>query len=117
VEHRGVDGSANPYLALAVIVGAMLDGIDRKLDPGVPNSSNLYTVGQEELDRRGIRPMPPTLLHAVEALEADPVIRQALGKTNDGDYLDYFASVKRQEFFSFHSQVTPWEVERYLTLF
>jgi glutamine synthetase len=117
VEHRGVDGSANPYLALAVIVGAMLDGIDRKLDPGTPNSSNLYTVGQEELDKRGIRPMPPTLLHAVEVLEADPVLRAALGKTRDGDYIDYYASVKRQEFFSFHSQVTPWEVERYLTLF
>lgn len=60
--------------------------------------------------------MPPTLLHAVEALEADPVMRAALGKTGDGDYVDYYAATKRQEFFEFHAQVTPWEVERYLTL-
>jgi glutamine synthetase len=44
------------------------------------------------------------------------VLRSALGKTPDGEYIDYFAAVKRAEFFEFHSQVTPWEVERYLTL-
>ncbi len=116
VEHRGVDGSANPYLALAAMIGAGLDGIDRQIDPGPPNSSNLFDLGPAELAARGITSMPPTLLHAVEAMEADPVIREALGKTADGDYIDYFAETKRQEFFDFHAQVTPWEVDRYLAL-
>jgi len=116
VEHRGVDGSANPYLALSAMIGAGLDGIDREIDPGPPNTANLFALSPAELAARGIVAMPPTLLHAVEALEADPVIRDALGKTNDGDYIDYFAAIKRQEFFDFHAQVTPWEVDRYLAL-
>jgi glutamine synthetase len=117
VEHRGVDGSANPYLAIAAMIGAGLDGIDRQLDPGPPNAANLFSLSPAELDERGIRSMPPTLLHAVEALEADSVLRAALGKTPDGEYLDYYAAIKRHEFFDFHAQVTPWEVERYTSLF
>ena len=116
VEHRGVDGSANPYLALAAMIGAGLDGIDREIDPGPPNPPTCSPCAPAELAARGIVSMPPTLLHAVEALEADPVIRAALGKTADGDYIDYFAETKRQEFFDFHAQVTPWEVDRYLAL-
>ena len=61
--------------------------------------------------------MPPTLLHAVDELVEDDVLRSVLGKTPDGDYVDYFAKVKRQEFQAWHSQVSEWEVERYLTLF
>jgi glutamine synthetase len=114
VEHRGVDGSANPYLALAAIIGAGLDGVDREIDPGPPNSSNLFDQSPSELAARGIASMPPTLLHAVEAMEVDPVIRDALGKTPGGDYIDYYAEIKRTEFFDFHAQVTPWEVDRYL---
>ncbi len=69
-----------------------------------------------EVSRRGIRSMPPTLLHAVDELVADDVLRDALGKTPDGDYVDYYADVKRAEFHAWHSVVTDWEVERYLTL-
>jgi glutamine synthetase len=54
VEHRGVDGSANPYLALAAIVGAGLDGVDRELDPGPPNTANLFALASSELAARGI---------------------------------------------------------------
>jgi glutamine synthetase len=45
------------------------------------------------------------------------VLREALGKTPDGDYIDYYAQVKREEFHAWHSVVSDWEVERYLTLF
>jgi glutamine synthetase len=45
------------------------------------------------------------------------VLREALGKTPDGDYIDYYAQVKRDEFRAWHAGVTSWEVERYLTLF
>ena len=48
---------------------------------------------------------------------ADDVLREALGKTPDGDYIDYYAKVKREEFRAWHSVVSDWEVERYLTLF
>ena len=61
--------------------------------------------------------LPPTLLHAMDELVADDVLREALGKTPDGDYIDYYAKVKREEFHAWHSVVSDWEVERYLTLF
>jgi glutamine synthetase len=117
VENRAVDGSANPYLAMAVQLAAGLDGIDRGLDPGEPNKDNLYLLSAEDVARRGIRTMPPTLLHAMDELAADDVLRDALGKTPGGDYVDYYAQVKRAEFHDWHSVVSDWEVEHYLTLF
>jgi glutamine synthetase len=117
VENRTVDGAANPYLAMAVQLAAGLDGIDRKLDPGEPNRDNLHAVSAEEAERRGIRSLPPTLLHAADELVGDQVLREALGKTPDGDYIDYYAKVKRDEFRAWHSVVTDWETEHYLTLF
>jgi glutamine synthetase len=117
VENRACDGSANPYLALAVQLAAGLDGIDRGLDPGEPNRDNLHTVPPEIVAGRGIRVLPPTLLHAADELVADDVLREALGKTPGGDYIDYYAQVKRDEFRAWHSVVSDWEVERYLTLF
>jgi glutamine synthetase len=117
VENRACDGAANPYLALAAQLAAGLDGIDRGLDPGEPNRDNLHALPAEEVTGRGIRTLPPTLLHAVDELVADDVLREALGKTPDGDYADYYAKVKREEFRAWHSVVSDWEVERYLTLF
>ena len=117
VENRACDGAANPYLALAVQLAAGLDGIDRGLDPGEPNRDNLHTVPADQVAARGIKSLPPTLLHAADELVADDVLREALGKTPDGDYIDYYAQVKRDEFRAWHSVVSDWEVERYLTLF
>jgi glutamine synthetase len=117
VENRACDGSANPYLAMAAQLAAGLDGIDRGLDPGEPNRDNLHVLSAEEVASRGIRVLPPTLLHAADELVADGVLREALGKTPGGDYVDYYAKVKREEFHAWHSVVTDWEVERYLTLF
>jgi glutamine synthetase len=117
VENRACDGAANPYLAMTVQLAAGLDGIDRAIDPGAPNLDNLYLLSSAEIAARGIKVMPPTLLHAVDNLVDDGVLRTALGKTRDGDYIDYFADVKRREFFAWHSEVSTWEVDRYLTLF
>ena len=47
--------------------------------------------------------LPPTLLHAADELVTDDVLREALGKTPDGDYVDYFARVKREEFRAWHA--------------
>ena len=117
VENRACDGSANPYLALAVQLAAGLDGIDRKLDPGEPNRDNLFLMPPGDVAARGIKSLPPTLLHAADLLVGDDVLREALGKTPGGDYIDYYAKIKREEFQAWHSVVSDWEVERYLTLF
>ncbi|WP_369038018.1 hypothetical protein [Aeromicrobium sp. REDSEA-S32_B7] len=106
IELRGGDGSANPYLAAAGAIGAVLDGVERRLDPGAPG-------GSDDADRA---PLPLTLLHAVEALEADPAVSGVLDSVGP-DVARYFADLKREEFFTWHSQVSAWEVDHYLTAF
>jgi len=115
VEDRCIDGSANPYLTLSAIVAAGLDGIERRLNPGDPCELNLLKLTEEEAAERGLVSMPMTLWHALEHLEADDVLRDGLGKTPEGDYVDYFVATKRAEVRSSHSEVSPWELERYLS--
>lgn len=117
VENRGCDGSANPYLAITASVAAGMDGIDRGLDPGEPNCDNLFLIDQKVVAARGVARTPPTLVHAVDELTEDAVLREALGKTPQGDYVDYFAAIKREEFFGYHADVSSWEIDRYLTLY
>jgi glutamine synthetase len=117
VENRGVDGAANPYLAFTVQLAAGLDGIEKRTDPGEPNQDNLYTLDPKVIAKRRIKAMPPTLLHATDSLVKDPVLRAALGRVPAGDYIDYYAETKRQEFLDWHARVSAWETERYLTLF
>ncbi|WP_326731714.1 type III glutamate--ammonia ligase [Streptomyces phaeochromogenes] len=107
IELRGGDGAANPYLAAAATLAAGLDGIERALDPGVPGDG-AATAARPEL--------PPTLLHAVEALAADPVVSAALDSVGPG-VSQYFGGIKREEFFDWHATVGPWELDRYLTAF
>jgi glutamine synthetase len=116
VEHRGVDGSANPYLAAAVLLAAGLDGIDRDLHPGDPVSDNLFALQPEEVASRGIAHLPKTLDRAIDELIDDRVLRAALGAVPGGDFIDYFAGVKRAEFDAYHATVSEWEIDRYLTL-
>jgi glutamine synthetase len=117
IEDRTVDGSCNPYLAATAMIGAGLDGIEHDLDPGDPNSANLYTLSDEELAAAGIELLPANLLDATRELERCEALRAALGKTADGDYLDYYVKIKRREVQAAHEQITPWELERYLQLF
>ncbi len=117
IELRAVDGSANPYLAFTAVLAAGLDGVDRELDPGRPNADNLYALDADVIASRGITAMPPTLLHAVEALVEDDAMRAAFGNTGSEDYVDYFARVKSEEFREWHAKVSDWELDRYLSLF
>jgi glutamine synthetase len=117
IEDRTVDGSCNPYLAATAMLAAGLDGIERKLDPGDPNAANLYTLSDAERAAAGIELLPANLLDATRELERSDVLRSALGRTPDGDYLDYYVNVKRREVQSAHEQITPWELDRYLQLF
>jgi glutamine synthetase len=117
IEDRTVDGSCNPYLAATAMLAAGLDGIERELDAGKPNSANLYELSAEKRQAEGIDLLPANLLDATRELEKDDVLRKALGKTRDGDYVDYFIKVKRGEWQAAHEQITQWELDRYLSLF
>jgi glutamine synthetase len=115
VEDRTSDGSCNPYLAATVLLAAGLDGIERDLDPGDPNAGNLYTASDEDLQRMGIDLLPANLLDATRELQRDDVMREALGRARDEDYVDYFVSVKQDEWKRYHENVTPWELNEYLS--
>jgi glutamine synthetase len=117
IEHRGVCGSANPYLSTAAIMAAGMDGIERKLDPGAPVDTDLFALDDSAIDDLGIQRFPGTLADAVAHLPSDDVLRAAFGKVSDGDFVDYYARIKSAEFIEYHSVVSQWEIDRYLTLF
>ena len=113
IENRSADGAANPYLVMAVMLAAGLDGIDNKIDPGKRNDDNLYEVSADELRRREIGVLPRSLKEAVDCLEADEVIKQALGS----EYADYYIKVKNEEWRQYHNTVSEWEADNYLGLY
>jgi glutamine synthetase len=117
IEDRTIDGSCNPYLAAAAVLAAGLDGIENGLEPGEPNAENLYTVPYDDLVARGMQTLPTNLLAATCELEQDDMLREALGRGRDEDYVDYYIRVKRDEWNRYHEQVTPWEIREYLTRF
>ena len=75
LELRLPDGSMNPYLATAAILAAGMDGVERKLDPGAPINENLYEWSPEKLKQSGIKLLPQNLNEALDAFEADTVLR------------------------------------------
>ncbi|WP_432536183.1 type III glutamate--ammonia ligase [Kineococcus arenarius] len=105
VELRSGDGAASSHLAAAGALGAGLDGVRRALDPGTPGARP-----------EGAPLLPRTLLDAVHALESDPVVAGVLdGVDPRAGVARYYAELKREEFYTWHSRVSSWEVDRYLT--
>lgn len=116
VENRLVDGAANPYLAIAAQIAAGMHGIEQSLDPGSPYNQAQSERGAPEFGKQTTPvPLPATLWHALDYLEKDATLRDGLGKTPTGDYIDYFISVKQSELRDYHAAVSPWEIERYLS--
>ena len=113
VELRMPDPACNPYLALATTLRAGLDGIERKMDPGSPVNKNIYTMSYRERRRHKINELPSNLKEAVDCLEKDVLMTATLGE----HICEYFLKAKRDEWFDYIKQVSPWEVERYLTLY
>lgn len=105
VELRSGDGAASSHLAAAAALGAGLDGVRRDLDPGAPGARP-----------SGAPQLPRTLLDAVAALEADAVVSGVLDAVDPSAGVSaYYAELKREEFYAWHSRVSDWEVDRYLT--
>ena len=112
-EWRLPDASANPYLATAGLIAAGLDGIARRLDPGPACTDDLFEQPLPALRERGIGVLPQSLGEAVEALEADDVLREALGTTLSREFID----AKRAEWIAYARHVSEWEMRRYGELF
>lgn len=111
-EDRTVSAGCNPYLALAAYVAAGMDGIENRIDPGDPNLGNMYEQPLSEILKKGIQILPQSLLEAVQELRADQIVLDALGPVA-ADFIE----LKRKEWESYDAQVTPWEIDQYLTMF
>jgi glutamine synthetase len=112
-ESRNADGAVNPYLAAALVLAAGLEGIREKLDPGAPNEDNLYEISEQERAERGIEFLPQTLQEAVAAFQADPFVESVLGADLKAEFIRY----KLEEWNSYHLSISPWEIERYASMF
>ncbi|MGO2939241.1 MAG: type I glutamate--ammonia ligase [Pseudolactococcus laudensis] len=113
LELRAVDPTANPYLALAVLLECGLDGIERKLEAPAPVENNIYMMSGDERKVVGITDLPSTLHNAVKALREDDVVKAALGQhiyTN-------FVETKKVEWASYAQFVSQWEIDNYLYLY
>ena len=80
VEVKPVDATSNPYLALAAVLAAGMDGINRGLDPGEPTMVDPATLGEDERAARGIQPLPASPDEALDALEGDAFLIDAIGE-------------------------------------
>ena len=109
VELRSPDPSCNPYLAFAVCLAAGLDGIGRQLTPPPESCENLYAIAAD-LEAQGVRRLPGTLEAAIRALEADGTVTEALGEHVTGQYV----TGKLREWEEYRTQVSQWELDRYL---
>ncbi|MEM1110232.1 MAG: glutamine synthetase [Planctomycetota bacterium] len=101
VENRAVDMAVNPYLAATIMLHAGLEGIEQQLDPGQPFNNDLYQLDKEQLAEHGIKILPPTLLHALEAFDADPIAETALGSFKP-IYLEHKTKEWEQGFYLVH---------------
>ena len=110
---RSPDPACNPYLALAVLVGAAADGVEHTTLPGPAFSGSTYDLTPLERRERGIATLPKSLRQAIAELDDDAVVRSALG-----DHLYHaFRDAKLEEYERYRRAVHPWERERYLRLY
>jgi glutamine synthetase len=110
VELRTPDPSANPYLALATMLAAGLDGVRTEADWREPVHTNIWEMSFRERRRLRIDDLPRTLDEACDELEKDDVLTDALG----AHVTEHFLAAKRAEWREYHTQVSAWELERYL---
>ncbi|MBN1486272.1 MAG: glutamine synthetase [Anaerolineae bacterium] len=110
IELRCPDPSANPYLAFAATLATGMDGIKNNLKPQEAVNEDLYHFSREERENRDIATLPATLAEALDELQADAVLLNALGKP----ITDAFIRAKRAEWEEYRIQVTSWEIQRYL---
>ncbi len=113
IELRCPDPSCNPYLALAVMLKCGLDGVRRELPLPPPVEENLYQFDRKRLKQREVELLPSSLGEALEELQHDGIVQEALGE----HVYQRFLEAKQLEWDDYRKQVTPWEVRHYFPLY
>jgi glutamine synthetase len=113
LELKASDPSNNPYLALGGLIAAGLDGVAQELTPGEPSLIDPGNFSEAERAQRGIGRYPTTQAAALDALEADEVLMEALGPLLSTSYL----AVKRSEYAAFAAEDEAFEIHHHLYKF
>jgi glutamine synthetase len=111
-EIRCPDPACNPYLTFAALLHAGLEGVEQGYELPPPMESNLYKLTAEERKERGIVALPETLGEAIDELAGSELARKALGD----HVFDNYVKLKRAEWDDYRVQLTPWELEKYLSV-
>ena len=112
IEFRSPDPACNPYLAFSVMLAAGLEGIEKEYEAPEPIEENVYEMTEEERRRRGIDTLPANLLEAVKLTEKSELVRKALGD----HVFNAFIENKKIEWDHYRTQVTEFELNRYLPI-
>jgi len=111
-ELRSPDLSGNPYLQFAVMLAAGLKGIKEKMESPAPVEKNIYSLSEKEREKHGIEHLPESLGHALSLMPDSELVHNTLG-----DHIfENFLHVKHKEWEEYRTQVTKWEVDRYLPI-
>jgi glutamine synthetase len=110
IEYRAPDPACNPYLAFAVVLAAGLKGIEEGYQLPPEAATNLYTMTPEELASEGIRPLPASLADAIAIMEGSELVAETLGE----HVFEWFIRNKRAEWADYKTQVSQFELDRYL---
>jgi glutamine synthetase len=113
IEVRNPDPTCNPYLGLAVMLAAGLDGMDKKMVAPPAVDRNIYHMDDDERKTLGMESMPGSLLEAIYELDKNELIKDALG----AHIYEKFRENKMKEWQEYNIQVSPWEIAQYLTKF
>jgi glutamine synthetase len=110
IEFRSPDPACNPYLAFSVMLAAGLEGIEKGYQAPEPIEENVYEMSEEERKKHGIGTLPPNLLEAIHLAENSEVVRRALGE----HLFTAFIRNRKIEWDQYRTQVTEYEIEKYL---
>lgn len=110
IELRNPDPSCNPYLALAAILAAGLDGIENKIEPPAPVNKNIYEMDLDQRTKDGITSLPASLEEAINEMKNSKLVRETLGEHVFSKYIE----AKTKEWESYRMMVTKWEIDQYL---
>jgi glutamine synthetase len=109
-ELRNPDSAGNPYLQFAVMLAAGLKGVEKKIEPPEPVEKDIYSLSQRERELLEIETLPANLGHAISFMERSELMLETLG----AHIFDNFIYIKNAEWDEFRTQVSSWEIEKYL---
>jgi glutamine synthetase len=112
IEVRSVDTSANPYLAMAVLLNSGLDGIKNDLTALNPLKKNLFRMSEQERRRLGIKNLPENLKEAIEFFQKSELMKETLGE----ELFEKFIEAKQKEWDEYKTIISEWELNKYLPI-